>query len=154
MKVAGYTFNPKHMVMEVYVSGCTPPHCMGCHNPETWDFNYGRDVEDIYCLLHKEVSTLGKLVKGWWIMGGEPLDQDLPSLKEFLYELNGIHNGYMMLFTKYDYSKMSLAQRQIIHEWFKYVKHGRYNSSYPPSIVEVNGVPLTLASNNQYIVEY
>lgn len=55
-----------------YIQGC-PFHCPGCHNPETWDFNGGKEfksevIDDvIYSLncngIHRTLS----------ILGGEPL---------------------------------------------------------------------------------
>ena len=29
----------------IFFSGCRH-HCVGCHSPETWDFNYGVPVSD------------------------------------------------------------------------------------------------------------
>lgn len=154
MKIAGFQFNPKHMVMELYISGCKAPHCIGCHNPETWDREFGKDVEEIYCLLHREVELLGDMFKGWWIMGGEPLDQNPDELEELLYQLQGIKPVYMMLWTRYEYSELPQSRQNIIHKWFKYVKHGRFNKFYPSSEVKVDDISLRLASNNQYIVRY
>ena len=31
---------------EIYVSGCNPPHCHNCHNPELWDFGHGKIIDD------------------------------------------------------------------------------------------------------------
>jgi anaerobic ribonucleoside-triphosphate reductase activating protein len=55
----------------VWVSGCVH-HCKGCHNPETWDFKYGRaftddDKKKIFEVLYKPY------IKGITFSGGDPL---------------------------------------------------------------------------------
>ena len=55
-----------------FTQGC-PFHCIGCHNPETWDFDGGREftaevLDDIiYSLKANNVN------RTLCIMGGEPL---------------------------------------------------------------------------------
>ncbi len=58
--------------VSLYVQGC-PIRCKGCFNPETWDFNGGKQwkirqsTAEIYDLLNKNyISRLS-------ILGGEPL---------------------------------------------------------------------------------
>ncbi len=55
----------------LWVSGCVH-HCKGCHNPETWDFNSGREFTDddkkmIFEILEKPY------IKGITLSGGDPL---------------------------------------------------------------------------------
>ena len=55
-----------------FVQGC-PHHCKGCHNPETWDFNGGKEftwdtMQDILYSL-----TANGITRSLAIMGGEPL---------------------------------------------------------------------------------
>lgn len=55
-----------------FVQGC-PHHCPGCYNPETWDFNGGKEfTEDV---LEQIISGLTKngIQRNLCIMGGEPL---------------------------------------------------------------------------------
>ncbi len=66
----------------IYVSGCHF-HCKECHNPEAWDFNYGKKftnetIEYIMNLLKKSY------VNGLSLLGGEPLE---PSNQEGLLPL-------------------------------------------------------------------
>lgn len=56
----------------LYVSGCHF-HCKECHNPEAWDFHYGKKftdetIEEIMKLLRKSY------VNGLSLLGGEPLE--------------------------------------------------------------------------------
>lgn len=58
--------------VSIYVSGCHF-HCKGCHNPEAWDFKYGKEYTEetekyILDLLDKEY------IAGLSILGGEPLE--------------------------------------------------------------------------------
>lgn len=68
--------------VSIYVSGCHF-HCKECHNPEAWDFNYGKKftnetIEYIMGLLKKSY------VNGLSLLGGEPLE---PSNQEGLLPL-------------------------------------------------------------------
>lgn len=55
----------------IFCQGC-PHHCPGCHNPETWDFGCGTDleVERIY-----EIVRENPLCRGVTFSGGEPFAQ-------------------------------------------------------------------------------
>ena len=55
----------------IWTQGCSH-HCKGCHNPETWDFNAGVevDVEDV----KKEIDNLA-LQDGITLSGGDPFFQ-------------------------------------------------------------------------------
>lgn len=56
-----------------WVSGC-PFRCEGCHNPETWDRKSGHPSSDKdYVELTKDFKTLGDVLSGISLLGGEPL---------------------------------------------------------------------------------
>lgn len=59
--------------VSIYVQGCNN-HCPGCFNPETWDFEGGREFTD---KVKNKFLELGKSKKiaGFSILGGEPLQQ-------------------------------------------------------------------------------
>ena len=79
MKYAGIIKNDMSAAPGVSVSfftqGC-PHHCRGCHNPETWDFEKGKEftndtLNDIITAL-----TANGIERSLAIMGGEPLCQE------------------------------------------------------------------------------
>jgi anaerobic ribonucleoside-triphosphate reductase activating protein len=55
----------------IWTQGC-PHHCLGCHNPETWDFEGGElvDLEDVY-----EAIDLLEGQTGITFSGGDPFWQ-------------------------------------------------------------------------------
>ena len=55
-----------------FTQGC-PHHCVGCHNPETWSFNGGKEFT--YEVLDQIISglTAQGIQRNLCIMGGEPL---------------------------------------------------------------------------------
>lgn len=59
--------------VSIFVQGCNN-HCPGCFNPETWDFQGGKDFTD---KVKDKFLELGKSKKiaGFSILGGEPLHQ-------------------------------------------------------------------------------
>lgn len=48
MKYAGFIendcVNGQGVSITLFMQGC-PFHCKGCHNPETWDFGGGKDID-------------------------------------------------------------------------------------------------------------
>ena len=55
----------------VFSQGC-PHHCPGCHNPETWAFGCGTDMEEETIL---EIVRSNPLCRGVTFSGGEPFAQ-------------------------------------------------------------------------------
>lgn len=63
--------NGRGVRVVLWVSGCNH-HCMGCHNPETWDDKYGtlfepKDLSDIITSLRED------WISGLTLSGGDPL---------------------------------------------------------------------------------
>lgn len=60
------------LCVSFFVQGC-PHRCKGCHNPETWDFNRGKEFTS--GTLNEIISglTAQGIQRDLCIMGGEPL---------------------------------------------------------------------------------
>lgn len=76
MRYAGLNKNDMSAAPGVSVSfftqGC-PHHCKGCHNPETWDFNGGKEFTwDTMNEILNSITANG-ITRSLAIMGGEPL---------------------------------------------------------------------------------
>ena len=58
-----------------FTQGC-PHRCKGCHNPETWDFNSGKEFTPaVLDEIYKALNANG-IERNFCIMGGEPLCQE------------------------------------------------------------------------------
>lgn len=55
----------------VFGQGC-PHHCPGCHNPETWEFGCGTDMDEETVV---EIVERNPLCRGVTFSGGEPFSQ-------------------------------------------------------------------------------
>ena len=55
-----------------YTQGC-PHHCSGCHNPETWDFEGGKEFTPEVIDEILEALTANNIMRSLAIQGGEPL---------------------------------------------------------------------------------
>jgi len=78
-----------------FCQGC-PHHCEGCHNPETWPFEGGTEVQTDVLV---EMVTSNPLCRGVTFSGGEPFAQAegylalAKALKEKGYEVAS-YSGY------------------------------------------------------------
>ena len=55
-----------------FTQGC-PHRCKGCHNPETWDFNGGKEfTQETLYEIYKALESNG-IERSFCIMGGEPM---------------------------------------------------------------------------------
>ena len=57
--------------LTVFSQGC-PHRCPGCHNPETWEFGCGTDMEEETLL---RIARSNPLCRGVTFSGGEPFAQ-------------------------------------------------------------------------------
>lgn len=79
----------------IFCQGC-PHHCPGCHNPETWDFGRGTDMDEKQIF---EIVRTNPLCRGVTFSGGEPFAQAegfarlAGMLKEWGYEVAS-YSGY------------------------------------------------------------
>lgn len=67
--------NAPGVCVSFYVQGC-PHKCVGCFNPETWDFNGGKEFTPE--TLNEIISALtaNGIQRNLCILGGEPLCQE------------------------------------------------------------------------------
>lgn len=64
--------NGKGTCVSFFVQGC-PHHCPGCFNPETWDFDGGKELPvDIRGQIIKAICANG-ITRNFSVLGGEPL---------------------------------------------------------------------------------
>ena len=82
--------NGEGVRVSLFVSGCRN-HCIGCHNPEAWDFNYGQPFTK-----ETENEIIEALrpswIQGLSVLGGEPCEKEnekmlIPFLKRVREEL-------------------------------------------------------------------
>lgn len=145
MNVVHTQFVMNKQRLEIYLAGCkgiNGVHCKGCHNPQSWDFNAGKEI-DIEKLVTKAQNSF---VKNVFIAGGEPLDQDKEQLVVLLSALHQC-NKPIWLFTRYSLGSIS----NDIMQYISYVKTGEYDEQLLTSDNVQFGV--SLASTNQMIYQ-
>lgn len=79
MKYSGIIFNDisaaPGLCVTLFTQGC-PHRCPGCHNPETWDFNGGKEfTEETMEEIIKGLKAQG-IKRDFCVMGGEPLCEE------------------------------------------------------------------------------
>ena len=138
MRIGGTEINLAFKAFEIYVSGCKAPHCKGCHNAELWTFTVGdcwnaekgKILEDKANELH-----LAGLADYAWILGGEPLDQNLDNLGDLIRRMS--HAGLkIVLWTHY----YSIPEE--IASLIDYVKVGPYIEGKEEYVEPIFGVKL------------
>ena len=78
--------------VSLWMQGC-PHKCKGCHNPETWDFNGGYEIDKEEC-LNQIIQALNayNIKRHLSILGGEPLCEE--NVYDVLYILENIKKLY------------------------------------------------------------
>lgn len=145
MKIVNTQYTSSTKSLDIYVSGCKPPHCNGCHNSEIFSFDIGKlcDLSCCNSIVYK-IQEFNKLVKNIMIYGGEPLDQDINSLLLMIDALKHAEKP-IWLFTKYELNDVPTC----IKERCAYIKCGRYDETKLSDTYEMYGIKL--ASTNQII---
>ena len=146
MNILYTDFTLKNKSLDIYVAGCNGnPHCMDCHNPESWDFNQGVEYNNKYLsYLKNRIKDFNILIDNIMIMGGEPLDQNYNELIKMLLDFKQF-NKDIWLFTRYEIEEIS----DDIVECCNYIKTGKYI----PELKTDDNIQfnIRLASSNQRI---
>lgn len=117
----------------LWVSGC-PHHCVGCHNPETWDYNGGSTFSED--TKNKLIDIL-KLpyIKGLTVSGGEPLcEQNISKVSKIVEEMKiRFPEKDIWIYTGYDINNLiqtseykDFLHLQIVLENVDFIVDGRY----------------------------
>lgn len=138
--------NGEGVRVSIFVQGCHF-HCKGCFNPETWNFEGGKEftsqtLKTLLDLCSKDT------VKGLSILGGEPLNEEnfigvLEIVKEFRNK-EKLKNKDIWLWTGYEIEDiLSSEKKKEILKYLDYVVCGQF-------IEEEKNLKLKWAgSNNQ-----
>ena len=72
--ISGTIVDVEGLRTSIYFAGCKH-HCKGCHNPESWDFNGGKDmtIDEIFKIIEENKFNVT-------YSGGDPLFQNLDDL--------------------------------------------------------------------------
>ena len=147
MKYAGIIKNDiaaaPGVCVSFFVQGC-PHHCPGCFNPETWDFDGGKEFS--YETLEQIITglTANGVKRSLCILGGEPLCED----NEFLTNLvissvkQKLPDVKIYIWTGYTYEELikknSPKVNQILH-MADYLIDGPYIEALRDITLEMRG---------------
>ena len=125
--------------VSVWFQGC-PIRCPGCHNPDTWDFDGGYEIDE-QVLIDTVINSINEngVMRNLSLLGGEPLcegnivtatkllslaKQKYPEIKTFVwtgYTYEVLKQKYSQnIFDNIDYlieGPFVLAQRDITLKW-------------------------------------
>ena len=122
--------NGNSIGVSLFVQGC-PLHCEGCFNPETWDFNNGKEwnsnsEEKFLSLINREY------IKRISILGGSPLcDENANDVLALVKKIKELHpDKKIWIYTGYtwEYLINKPIQKQII-ELIDVLVDGRFECS-------------------------
>ena len=137
--------NGSGLRVSLWVSGCEF-RCKGCHNPQSWNKNNGKEfTSDTYAYLVNALTT--GIKRGLTIIGGEPLtDYNYPEvltlikrLKEVIPDLN------IWVYTGYYYDELIEENKTEIFDYIDVLVDGRYDEELKDKSLKWRG------SSNQNI---
>ena len=154
MRIAGLVKNDivdsdDGIAVALYFQGC-PHHCKGCHNPETWDFNGGMEIdrEELIKTVMDSLTENG-IKRNLSILGGEPLAPQ--NIDNTIYILSKIREQFkdikILLWTGYSFKdiKKDKQQKKILKLVNKIID-GKYIETLRDTTLKLRG------SSNQNVV--
>ena len=107
--------NGEGVCVSFWTQGC-PHKCVGCHNPETWDYDKGLELpNDIRGQIIKAISANG-LTRNFSVLGGEPLCKN--NLALTLDIVSAVRIAYpkikIFLWTGYTKEELDLEQVEVL----------------------------------------
>lgn len=114
--------NGKGICVSYFTQGC-PHHCPGCFNPETWDFDGGKDIPDnIRGQIIKAICANG-ITRNFSVLGGEPLcDENIEEVENIILGVRtAFPNIKIFVWTGYTLEQLILRNNEHINNILKYI---------------------------------
>ena len=134
-----------------YTQGC-PHHCFGCHNPETWDFNGGKEFTPATLQEIKEALIANGIHRDFCIMGGEPLcHENLFLVWDLIQEIHSFDPTIKItIWTGYTYEELLDRNEKILQNILESID----TLVDGPFILKQRDITLPMrGSRNQRIIE-
>ena len=154
MKYAGLNKNDFTAAPGVSVSfftqGC-PHRCVNCHNPETWDFDGGKNFTPKVLDEIVEALTANDITRSFCLMGGEPLcEKNIPlSYLILSYIKEKIPETKIYIWTGYIYKELLKNSNSQLKEILK-MANVLIDGPYIDSLRDVT-LPMRGSSNQNII---
>ena len=140
--------NGEGICLSYWTQGC-PHKCDGCHNPETWNFNGGKE-DSKENILNKILTLLNKnnIHRNLSILGGEPLcDENIDFTMEILKQAKQKYpNIKTFVWTGYTYEELCKLYKNIIFDNIDVLIDGKYDKNQRDITLKLRG------SKNQRIL--
>lgn len=113
----------------IFFQGCSH-QCEGCFNPETWEF--GPCQEGIVGILTNELQDIfirycnSSYIDAISISGGDPLDQDIDAMYEFLKRLKTEVNKPIYCWTGHLYENIVNGEKSKLLEFIDVLIDGEF----------------------------
>lgn len=153
MRLVSTQYSLEYEAFEFYFSGCRG-NCKNCHNPELKSFDLGQNLgPQIFNSILDKVNRFSPMIKRYWILGGDPIDQPIAELSDFLSWLReNTPEKEIVLFTRYSLENIPDS----IKKHCDFIKTGEYieELSVPKEKHEENrqeNYGILLATSNQKV---
>lgn len=147
MNIAYIDYSIKTKSLDIFISGCNPPYCKNCCNPELHDFTVGEKYTQEYLDMKilPYISDFYLLIDKVFIVGGEPTHQPVDEIRHLLRGIKNHKEIDVYLFTRHD---LKDVPSDILH-YCDYVKCGSYMQEL--ACKDNIQMGIKLASSNQKI---
>ena len=151
MKYAGLIRNDLAAAPGISVSfftqGC-PHKCKGCHNPETWDFNGGKEFTPNVLYEIYEAIGANDIERSFCVMGGEPMCEQNLFLTCLVLQNVKLHFPQVKIYLWTGYILEELDEKQkLILLYLDYLIDGPYIEAERDITLQMRG------SKNQRIIK-
>ena len=125
IKVAGIQYEPMidgpGFRTTIYSQGCQH-HCPGCHNPQTWDFNGGKEytVDELFNII------IGEEFSDVTFSGGDPMFQ-VEAFTELAQKVKNKTNKTIWCYSGYTYEEIKKSPKMsVILPYIDVLVDGRF----------------------------
>ena len=133
--------NGEGICLSYWTQGC-PHKCDGCHNPETWNFNCGKE-DSKENILNKILTLLNKnnIHRNLSILGGETLcDEKIDFTMEILKKVKKKYPSIKtFVWTGYTYEELCKLYKDIIFDNIDVLIDGKYDKNQRDITLKLRG---------------